>query len=138
MASVLGYARTFFTGGVFRAEPLDSLDAEVDRFHGIVADLAQILGSGAMLREITPEQLLQGPFSDAMTHAGQLALLRRLTGAPVPSENFVFADISAQRLDAAQPLPAAPTPAWMGQVVGMAWRLARWTARLRQGRQRQG
>lgn len=134
MASVLGYARTFFIGGVFRAESLDSLEAEVDRFHGIVADLAQILDSGSMLRDITPEQLLQGPFADAMTHAGQLALLRRLAGAPVASENFIYADISATRLDAAQALPAAPTPAWMGKVVGMAWRLARWTSRLGRGK----
>ena len=129
MASVLGYARTFFVGGVFQAEPLASFEAEVERFHGIVADLAQLLGAGAALRELTPEQLLQGPFSDAMTHAGQLALLRRLAGSPVASESFLFAEISADRLDAAQALPAAPTPAWMGWLVGLAWRLARWSAR---------
>ena len=128
MTSVLGYARTFFVGGVYRAEPLESLDAEVHRFHGVVADLAQLIGQGRPLRDLTPEQLLQGPFADAMTHAGQLAFLRRLAGTPVPSENFLFADISAERLDQAQALPAAPTPAWMGRLVGLAWRLARWQA----------
>lgn len=128
MASVLGYARTFFVGGVYRAEPLESLDAEAERFHGVVADLAQLIGHARPLRELTPEQLLQGPFSDAMTHAGQLAFLRRLCGAPVPSENFLFAEVSVERLDQAQALPAAPTPAWMGRLVGLAWRLARWQA----------
>ena len=31
MTSVLGYARTFFVGGQYRATPLESLDAEVER-----------------------------------------------------------------------------------------------------------
>jgi hypothetical protein len=43
-----------------------------------------------------------------MTHAGQLALLRRLAGSPVPPENFVYADITAGRLGSEQALPAAP------------------------------
>ena len=38
--------------------------------------------------------VLQGPFADAMTHAGQLAMLRRLAGSPIPPENFIVADIS--------------------------------------------
>ena len=41
----------------------------------------------------TPERLVQGPLSDALTHAGQLALLRRLAGAPIPPENFHDATI---------------------------------------------
>ncbi len=57
-------------------------------------------------------QLLQGPFSDAMTHAGQLALLRRLVGAPVAPENFVAADISAARLGPDQALPRSPDAVW--------------------------
>jgi hypothetical protein len=65
----------------------------------VLADVAAHLEAGTELRGITPAQLLQGPFSDAMTHAGQLALLRRLAGSPVPPENFVFAGVSAQILD---------------------------------------
>ncbi|HSU15027.1 hypothetical protein [Longimicrobium sp.] len=129
MASVLGYARTFFIGGIFRPEPLESFDAEIERFHGMVADLGAHLARGTPLRELSLDQLLQGPFSDAMTHAGQLAMLRRLAGSPVASENFLFAEISGDRLGAAQPLPAAPDPAWMGAVVRWAWRVARWQAR---------
>ena len=52
--------------------------------------------------------MLQGPFSDAMTHAGQLAMLRRLHGKPVPSENFILADVSAENVSADQPEPVAP------------------------------
>ncbi len=43
MTSVLGYARTFFIGGQYRATPLESLDAEVSRFHAMIADLGHHL-----------------------------------------------------------------------------------------------
>ncbi|HET7230543.1 MAG TPA: hypothetical protein VFJ16_11110 [Longimicrobium sp.] len=129
MASVLGYARTFFIGGVYQPHPLDSMEAEVERFHANVGELAEHLASGTPLRDLTYDQLLQGPFSDAMTHAGQIAMLRRLAGSPVESENFLFADISADRLGSDQALPAAPDAPWMGRVVQLAWRFARWQAR---------
>ena len=45
------------------------------------------------LAGVAPERRLQGPFSDTMTHAGRLALLRRLAGAPLPPENFIYADV---------------------------------------------
>jgi hypothetical protein len=113
MTSVLGYARTLFIGGRYRADPLASLQAEVDRFHSMLADLAVHLESDApFLEGISPERLLQGPLADAMTHAGQIALLRRLAGSPVAPENFVLADIDPRRLDADQPAPAKPDEIW--------------------------
>jgi hypothetical protein len=113
MTSVLGYARTHFIGGSYRAEPLPDLSAEVKRFHEMLEDLARHLDAGTPLRgEITPERLLQGPFSDAMTHTGQLAMLRRLFGAPVAPENFIAADVSGQRLGPDQPMPVSPDAEW--------------------------
>ena len=112
MTSVLGYARTRFDGGTYRAEPLPDLAAEVARFHAMIADLAAHLERGDALIGVEPAQLLQGPFSDAMTHAGQLAMLRRLAGTPVPPENFIAADISASRLGPDQALPRSPDAAW--------------------------
>jgi hypothetical protein len=47
-----------------------------------------------------------------MTHAGQLAMLRRLHGDPVPSENFIFATVSSANLGRDQALPAAPDANW--------------------------
>lgn len=112
MDSVLGYARTFFVGGRYRAPVLPDFRAAVERFHETLADVARHLESGTEFRDITAEKLLQGPFSDAMTHAGQLAMLRRLAGSPVPPENFVFADISPANLGPNQPLPAMPDKEW--------------------------
>jgi hypothetical protein len=108
MTSVLGYARTFFVGGSYHTDSLGSMEAEVARFHNILAELASHLADGTPLLSITEEQLLQGPFADAMTHAGQLALLRRLAGAPVPSENFVVSDIRCDRLGPDQAEPVSP------------------------------
>jgi hypothetical protein len=108
MESVLGYARTFFTGGVYDQVPLSDFNAEVLRFHATLEDLSNLLESGAPLTEITPERLLQGPLSDAMTHAGQLAVLRRLAGSPVEPENFVYADILPENLSSNQPAPVRP------------------------------
>lgn len=113
MTSVLGYARTFFIGGGYRPEALPSLREEIARFHEMLAALAHHLEAGTpMLAEMSAERLLQGPFADAMTHAGQLALLRRLAGVPVAPENFVFADITSERLGIEQAAPVKPDEEW--------------------------
>ncbi|MBU0596487.1 hypothetical protein KJ567_07380 [Candidatus Bipolaricaulota bacterium] len=111
MTSVLGYARTFFVGGTYRPEPLPTLGAEISRFHEMLESLSEQIEHGAFER-ITPLQLLQGPLSDVMSHVGQLALLRRLAGSPVPPENFIFAAVSADNLGAKQPDPVAPDEEW--------------------------
>ncbi|CAN5708298.1 hypothetical protein BH18ACI4_BH18ACI4_06080 [soil metagenome] len=113
MTSVLGYARTFFVGGQFRPDPLPSLPDEILRFHEMVKDLSRYLDMGTPLPEGLPaERLIQGPLADAMTHAGQLAMLRRLAGAPVAPENFVVAEIDAERLGPDQADPVSPDALW--------------------------
>jgi len=111
MTSVLGYACTFFTGGEFRPESLPTLNAEIDRFHATLADLDRHFATDPFER-VSPERFLQGPLSDAMSHVGQLAMLRRLHGSPVAPENFVFADVCADNLTADQPDPVAPDEEW--------------------------
>lgn len=114
MTSLLGYVRTHFLGGTYpvKPEPLTTPALEVARFHDLIVDVGGLLMVGTPLREITHQQLLQGPFADVMTHVGQLALLRRLADAPVPPENFIYADIRADRLGPDQPLPARPDKHW--------------------------
>jgi len=111
MTSVLGYARTHFVGGSYRPEPLPSLAAEVARFHEMLADLSNRLTSSELIGT-TEARLLQGPFADAMTHAGQLAMLRRLAGSPVPPENFIVAEVDPENLGAAQAEPRSPDADW--------------------------
>ena len=108
MTSVLGYAPTFFIGGAYRPEPFPTFEDEIARFHDMLGSMRELLESGAPITGLTEEQLLQGQFSDAMTHAGQLAMLRRLHGEPVRSENFIHAAISPENLTPDQPDPVAP------------------------------
>ena len=112
MDDVLGYSRTFFIGGQYRAPQFADFQSAIAHFHEILGDVARHIELGTPLREVTPEILLQGPFSDAMTHAGQLALLRRLAGSPIPPEDFVFAHITPENLGPNQPPPACPDEDW--------------------------
>ncbi|MGD8307746.1 MAG: hypothetical protein PVF17_13895 [Ignavibacteria bacterium] len=54
----------------------------------------------------TVEKLLQGPVTDALTHVGQLAMLRRYAGAPVKGESYFEADIKIGHVGSEQSLPA--------------------------------
>lgn len=114
MTSVLGYARTFKLGGSYpiKPDPLPDFAAEQRRFHEMLESLRDALAADGSLGTLTPQQLLQGPLADVMTHVGQLAMLRRLSGAPVAPENFIHADVRADRLHADQPLPAQPDAEW--------------------------
>lgn len=111
MSDVLGYARTLFTGGAWRAETLPTFADEIGRFHEVLEDLGRWIDEGEFDR-ISAAALLQGPLSDVMTHAGQLAMLRRLEGSPVPPENFAVADVDPDNLGASQPAAESPDADW--------------------------
>jgi hypothetical protein len=51
------------------------------------------------------EKLFQGPVADALTHVGQISMLRRLAGSPVRAENYLQAGIV---VGAVGPKQAAP------------------------------
>ena len=75
---------------------------EVARFHASLLALDQYLASDAPLA-VSEEELFQGPISDALTHIGQVAVLRRQAGAPVRSEVYAKAKITAGRVGEEQP-----------------------------------
>lgn len=104
MSDVLNHARTFF-GGPARLDPLSSFEEEIARFFKIIGELGDHLLGDTPLEGTTPERLLQGPFSDAMTHVGQLSMLRRLAGKPIPAENFHDAAVDAEDLSREQKEP---------------------------------
>lgn len=111
MTGVIGYARTMLRGGTF-TPPRVSFAEEVVRFHDTLAALSADFADGSLTARISDQQFLQGPLADAMTHAGQLAMLRRLAGSPVASEDFIFADIRRDNVSGDQPPPAAPDAWW--------------------------
>ena len=79
-------------------------DDEVARFFQGLSAFDAHLASDAPLGR-PPEQLFQGPIADALTHVGQLMMLRRLAGAPVRSENYARAKIVAGTVGAEQAPP---------------------------------
>jgi hypothetical protein len=76
-------------------------DEEVERFHAALERLDEHLGSDAPLGS-PAEVIFQGPIADALTHVGQIAMLRRLAGSPVRGENYAKADIVVGRVGAEQ------------------------------------
>lgn len=77
---------------------------EVERFFHSLKSFDDFLASGAPLA--APEaRLFQGPIADALTHTGQLAMLRRIAGCPMKGENYYRAEIAAGRVGADQPAP---------------------------------
>jgi hypothetical protein len=113
MDGVLGSARSYFTGEPYSVPYFSEFSDAVAHFHETLADLAHHLETGTELREITLERVLQGPCCDAMSHAGQIAMLRRLAGSPVPPENFIYAAVSAENLGPEQPMPVRPDEEWI-------------------------
>jgi hypothetical protein len=82
------------------ADPLP-WDDEVARFFAGLERFDRRLADGEPLGH-PAEQLFQGPVADALTHVGQLAMLRRMAGAPIRGENYFKADIQAGRVGADQ------------------------------------
>lgn len=78
---------------------------EVERFFKTLQSFDAYLASDAPLAAST-EKLFQGPVADALTHTGQLAMLRRMAGCPMRGENYFRADIVAGRVGLDQSAPA--------------------------------
>lgn len=79
-------------------------EEEVARFFAATEALDAFLASDAPLAA-PAEKLFQGGIADALTHTGQLAMLRRLAGEPVKGENYHRAHITTGRVSADQPAP---------------------------------
>jgi hypothetical protein len=82
-------------------------EKECQRFFGTLKKLDDYLASDKPL-QAPMEKLFQGPIADALTHVGQLAMLRRLAGCPIKGENYYAAEITTGRVGADQAAPRKP------------------------------
>jgi hypothetical protein len=80
---------------------------EEQRFFRALASFDAFLASDSTLHAPI-ERLMQGPVADALTHTGQLAMLRRLAGAPTGGEDFYSAAILIGQVGSVQPAPIRP------------------------------
>src|SRR6478735_12057210 len=75
----------------------DDWRTEVDRFFaGLAALDAALTGEGDFKGSV--DKIIQGPLADALTHVGQLAMLRGMAGHPVRPESYARAVITAGRV----------------------------------------
>jgi hypothetical protein len=81
-----------------------SWEMDAARFHETLQRLDARVASGAPLAE-SANGLFQGPIADALTHVGQINMLRRLAGVPIRGENYHRAEIVAGHVGADQPTP---------------------------------
>lgn len=81
-----------------------SWEEDTARFHRALSELDAYLASDAPLH-VSPEEVFQGPIADALTHVGQIALLRRLAQAPIRGENYARAQIVVGRTGPEQAAP---------------------------------
>lgn len=72
-------------------------EQEVQRFFKGLQSLDSCLASEAPLAT-EAEKLFQGPIADALTHIGQISMLRRLSGSPVRGESYFRAEIATGRV----------------------------------------
>jgi len=105
MGDLFDWALSIATGAqVWRDSTPLPWDSEVVRFFDTLLRFDNHLASDASLA-CPVEQLFQGPIADALTHIGQLAMLRRLAGAPIRAENYFKAEIAAGHVGFKQAAP---------------------------------
>jgi hypothetical protein len=102
IGDLLDWALSMARGeAVWRDSPPLPWIQEVARFHEGLLQLDAQLASQAPLA--TPAAtLFQGPIADALSHVGQLTMLRGMCGAPVRGENYARAEIVVGRVGADQ------------------------------------
>lgn len=86
--------------------PVQSWSSDVDRLFAAITAFDAYLATGSVRDVKVLEGLFQGPVADALTHTGQLTMLRRLASAPILSENYQRARIAAGQTGLEQPPPA--------------------------------
>jgi hypothetical protein len=79
-------------------------EQEVERFFAAFKKFDDFLASSEPL-QAPPEKLFQGPIADALTHVGQINILRRLAHTPVKGESYYAAVIETGRVGADQAAP---------------------------------
>ena len=105
LGDLLEWAASLSAGSAqWRPGTIGEWSADVDRFYAALARLDSILASDAPLGG-SPRTLFQAPIADALTHVGQLAMLRNLAGAPIRPESYAKAAITIGRVGIDQEKP---------------------------------
>jgi hypothetical protein len=110
MSDLMDWSARHLQGrGEWVEAPFVDWEPDKDRFFSALTKFDEMIkGLTEPLPDELAKRLLQGPIADALTHVGQLTLLRGLAGAPLRGENYYVADIMVGRTTPIQP-PARRT-----------------------------
>jgi hypothetical protein len=104
MGDLMTWGTSIARGGYdWKAAGGDDWDTEVDRFFNGLAALDAALAADDFNGSV--EKLIQGPLADALTHVGQLAMLRGMAGIAVRPESYAKAAITIGRVGMEQAPP---------------------------------
>ena len=104
MGDLMAWGTSIAKGGYeWKAGGTDDWPTEVERFFQGLAALDAALAADDFNGSI--DKLIQGPLADALTHVGQLAMLRGMAGTPVRPESYAKAAITIGRVGFDQPAP---------------------------------
>lgn len=95
ISTLLSWTQTVIGGNANSSASTGNWHEEALRFQNEIQQLDQLLADKD-IPDDTIFKLLQGPLADAMTHVGQLALLRRLADQPIETENYFTANIGVK------------------------------------------
>jgi hypothetical protein len=70
---------------------------DLERFFNAAREFDSFLASDAVLQQPI-EKIMQGPIADALTHVGQIVMLRRAAGSPIKPEPYFTAEIVPGRI----------------------------------------
>jgi hypothetical protein len=105
LADLMAWGVTLARGDYqWKAAGSSDWDVEVGRFFDGLATLDDELVTRKLTIE-TMEKLIQGPLADALTHVGQLAMLRGMAGAAIRPESYARAEIVRGRVGPEQAAP---------------------------------
>jgi hypothetical protein len=105
LADLMAWGVTIADGDIkWHAAGSDDWDHEVSRFFDGLALLDAALAADRPFKG-SVDKLIQGPLADALTHVGQLAMMRGMAGAPVRPESYARAKIEAGRVGPDQAAP---------------------------------
>lgn len=105
MADLMSWGLTLAHGeSVWKAEGGENWNVEVERFFARLTELDHALSADGPFTG-SLEKLIQGPLADALTHVGQIAMLRGMTGAPIRPESYARAEIVVGRVGSEQAPP---------------------------------
>lgn len=104
MGDLMAWGVSIANGGYeWNAAGGEDWNTEVTRFFDGLAALDAALAADEFNGSI--DKLIQGPLADALTHVGQLAMLRGMAGAPLRPESYAKAAITVGRVGLDQPPP---------------------------------